>query len=1459
MNETSLALRAAAARTTTGPSGSLQDPHRTPRPAVPAFDTHTPARSAVLPTNHTSANHNRPVQRHEADLSISNSSRHAQVQGPAQAQTHQAPRAPNPAKKVTANEKDELHSAISAQVVAEAAVKASAAASTSPPSSPTIMHSSKPATRPDRGPIMAHRTASIDSTVSSISSVASTSQRLNQANALRVAQDNQGPQDAASLIAAAGSAEEALKKVLAEKQQAANHNAQLWRLVEKQRAMILGLNKDLEKSLKEKERYRRKLKESLQSSTSAPTLITSTDQTLEGDSRETSQSPSQLLPGLEVAARDISVDTRKTSDTSGSVPSGVGRSDTPQDATNAPSSGLPATPQSASSITQGQRDWPIIGECVPVRSEESKAAIATIQRAPGETPPLSPKLVDVAYSPKASQAAGHQKNASTSSFHTSPPPSAHSFSSPKTRKAPPAPLKLDPLRPEPSMVNSIADPSDSEYEDDPESARSEFMERGRRKTREEDDREREVLAQREAEQRSRSKKEKKSKSRPAEQKTTPSAVAELPAPEPAHHPSIVSPTANPAEIIRNRAVSDAANAMQRTLTAPSGFLTPGLPMSPRPSDRPLNSPMPRAANASIASSMPMSPRSAMPGLPLSPRQPRQAIPLPPQTPMAMMSPHLDRAKAYNTQQQAATSQPQSTSSAVDRLKPSNDASSGQERPSMSSDHSSAYTPGEVYKGLVTEQYPDLLLPPNALPSIMIRTASSRMIRSRASMILPLKQGDENPVFTIGVYARSDNRELWRAEKTYAALAGLDQEVKSLCRVQDRLPEKALFTGHAPAKIDARRMALNHYFERMLDSVIEERAARIVCRFLSTDAFPAEGGDYLNARTEDSTRPTSPATPAAKFRPNMAGYLTKRGKNFGGWKARYFVLDGPNLKYFEGPGGAHLGSIKLQNAQIGKQSVNPNQSSHEDEDNQFRHAFLVLEPKKKDSSSLVRHVLCAESDDERDSWVDALLHYVDFRDEEESQQPGRQAQMFKTEISAPRSPRLQKSMNDLRPGSSKDVTMDALRAVGYGDTVAGDAPVMGPPATPRVTQTPSPPYDKLTSGADVTSGPHPLISGPTNLQVIQNTGDWGMKVPPTPGRDKKRSMFQIPFSRGRSSSDLDFKDSAKTSTDRGYARAVFGVPLAEAAEFSRPDGIDTHLPSVVYRCIQYLTAKNAVAEEGIFRLSGSNTVIRALKDRFNTEGDVDLLSDENYYDVHAVASLLKLYLRELPASILTRDLHLDFLHCLEMHGEEKILALNSLVNKLPTTNRALLEAMSSFMLLIVNNVEVNRMNVRNLGVVFSPTLNLPGPLISLFVEEQARIFDATTPAADSPSSVYETQPPEMLSGDLRSPRKQMFQDLPTPAYNQTQFQNIGGYRADDTGFTPMQPSYANYQMAPQGDGGFGSLNDALRSPTVYNTTGMGAPTPRDVKQRRRESDMLHVMGPTKKASFSRLREEQGTSF
>ena len=60
------------------------------------------------------------------------------------------------------------------------------------------------------------------------------------------------------------------------------------------------------------------------------------------------------------------------------------------------------------------------------------------------------------------------------------------------------------------------------------------------------------------------------------------------------------------------------------------------------------------------------------------------------------------------------------------------------------------------------------------------------------------------------------------------------------------------------------------------------------------------------------------------------------------------------------------------------------------------------------------------------------------------------------------------------------------------------------------------------------------------------------------------------------------------------RAVFGVPLEESLAVSQI----ANLPSIVFRCIQYLEENKADQEEGIYRLSGSSAVIKNLKDRFN---------------------------------------------------------------------------------------------------------------------------------------------------------------------------------------------------------------------------------------------------------------------
>jgi RalA-binding protein 1 len=74
-------------------------------------------------------------------------------------------------------------------------------------------------------------------------------------------------------------------------------------------------------------------------------------------------------------------------------------------------------------------------------------------------------------------------------------------------------------------------------------------------------------------------------------------------------------------------------------------------------------------------------------------------------------------------------------------------------------------------------------------------------------------------------------------------------------------------------------------------------------------------------------------------------------------------------------------------------------------------------------------------------------------------------------------------------------------------------------------------------------------------------------------------------------------SSGASSSMAYAvpgRAVFGVPLESSLAIAKI----ANLPAIVFRCIEYLEAKKAADEEGIYRLSGSSAVIKALKDRFN---------------------------------------------------------------------------------------------------------------------------------------------------------------------------------------------------------------------------------------------------------------------
>ncbi|PWW72070.1 hypothetical protein C7212DRAFT_302347 [Tuber magnatum] len=1305
----------------------------------------------------------------------------------------------------------------------------SSSAATTPAASPSMSSASFQRSIP--------RTSSIDSAISSVS-VQSGANHTNKDGSHSSARDiNPTSAEIQSLIQTAGSAESLIAYMMKEKASAASQNAQLWKLVDKQRAMIYGLNKDLERALKDKEKYRKALKEQrgqlqpLPTSSMDPSRISNESpapsESAAGDSPRDGQPKANPL----VRSESMPLPERSRSDSS----SVQGGSMAPYPPTPPLGQELDGPANSMgdrlpSSTNHGPRG--LNGQSTPdgLKSslgnkypDQSLGGQGSLQ--PGNSLPPMKESSEEGLAPLGKLAAG--------SGPTKGPIPLRMKLGISTTVAPASGLGKSPLRKAPPAPLSLASHTESKLHDD---------------TDEDDNVSIDEIAgyQQLSSRRSKESEEKKSDSdsekswqhTPVDKKApsdflspeievhkSVSPAPPAPSPRPRekqalppstlrkHNEGLLSPTAAG---FGKEQTAVSPGIRQQFARAP--LPSPGLPSSPRPVDRPLGSPMPRMSAAPIPYG---------PGTP-----PRMSMPT-----SASMPPRSPDYKGHEKNGSAG---------------------------SLSS--AGGFTEPGSLDGLS-----NLLILPSAIPSVDSRVVSSRMRPARASMMPGSKPRplSEDSVFTLGVFSRANGKELLRVEKDVGALPALDSRLRNYIAYSVKVPDRSLFSGHAPAKIDARRNAIDEYFAGVLSATMDERAALALCEFFSTDVVDNSAGRDSAPIFKDGSGMTSTNQDG---KPVREGYLTKRGKNFGGWKARYFVLSGPVLKYYESPGGSHLGQIKLQNSQIGRQSQNQKaketSEGANDADNQYRHAFLVLEPKRKDSSTLVRHVLCAENDAERDEWVEALMQYVDKGGpDDDAHSTMSQVSQTSTTGREAKKKRYGQKHKDSRERNADD----CLQAVSYEETVSGVAPARGP--TPEDHQQAQAMENRPMVGPVPDRGPvaSKQISGPTNGTVISDLAAWGSKFSAPTGHAeqksaKKRSIWGF---RQRSSSDLTNQPQAtqpqQTHERIPVARSVFGAPLEEAVHLSKPMGVDVHLPAVVYRCIQYLDAKDAASEEGIFRLSGSNVVIKGLRERFNTESDYNLLDNDEYYDVHAVAGLLKLYLRELPTNVLTTERREDFVKVTEMGDKAaKIAALNELVHTLPIVNFELLRALSGHLIHIVENSDINKMTIRNVGIVFSPTLNIPAQVFSMFLHEYNHIFvrpeegnlealrshypkhphqnPPSTPSPVSPRSPYPTLTDHRpsVTGSLLNPRNPNAAPL-TPAMRSPLPPSRPA--PQDPPITP-KPQFASYEPT----------YETVITPTPTTQPAMGFPVPPPMlgdgpgdngpsgaKARRRESSMMFMMG------------------
>ncbi|KAG1746673.1 uncharacterized protein EDB91DRAFT_1118286 [Suillus paluster] len=727
----------------------------------------------------------------------------------------------------------------------------------------------------------------------------------------------------------------------------------------------------------------------------------------------------------------------------------------------------------------------------------------------------------------------------------------------------------------------------------------------------------------------------------------------------------------------------------------------------------------------------------------------------------------------------------------------------------------------------------------ALPLLPDDLVTTRVAVSHSS-VKPNDRGKEVLSFVIDVDPGS-GKESWKVEKLYSDVLGLDNRMrasvgKGVGKKMAVLPEGKIWRDHAPAKSDQRKVALEVYLQSLVD-------------------LPVKNKDEIIAFfTSDIVRETHKPVMQAGYK---EGYLTKRGKNFGGWKSRYFVLQGPVLEYYESRGGAHLGSIVITSAQIGRQQ----RTADSDDERNYRHAFLIIEAKKAPNGSHSRHVLCAESDVERDSWVDILVRYVSgtfnedpatstsvspspisvnvnvpsgqglgsgqSRSSTSSNQDGpsftpngkrSMRTMSKDDISrgaaVPISQLTQDGTNaklfqsapipvvteDPRPHSASPTKgidpsaqnerdyytaeetarriLERGQPSGSSEQLSNSLPSSSPLAGASGNMVSSRANSELGHYSDLQRGAHPkqepfsheqnksreqrhdkkavhpglsAITSPTAATFGDRAPSPEVSATPSKGGDRAKisapmNGAPIPAGYKFGSKDVPLESSASSNDRREKAksrsfwnfgrpvdkpithvpRAIFGVPLEESIEVAEI----ARLPAVIFRCIQYLEAKKADQEEGIYRLSGSSAVIKGLKDRFNAEGDVDLLASDEYWDPHAIAGLLKSFLRDLPASILTRELHLKFLAVIDfVDAQERIRELSDLIASLPIANYSLLRALTAHLILIVQNSTVNKMTMRNVGIVFSPTLGIPAGVFSLMLGEFNRVFNVDAGQGD----------------------------------------------------------------------------------------------------------------------------------
>ncbi|GAM19505.1 hypothetical protein SAMD00019534_026800 [Acytostelium subglobosum LB1] len=187
--------------------------------------------------------------------------------------------------------------------------------------------------------------------------------------------------------------------------------------------------------------------------------------------------------------------------------------------------------------------------------------------------------------------------------------------------------------------------------------------------------------------------------------------------------------------------------------------------------------------------------------------------------------------------------------------------------------------------------------------------------------------------------------------------------------------------------------------------------------------------------------------------------------------------------------------------------------------------------------------------------------------------------------------------------------------------------------------------------------------------------------------------------------------------------VFGIRLEEVMQREHPSA---EIPSFLTKMIGFL--ERNVQEEGILRMSGSSTEIQEMKSILQKGETIDF-SPNNKIDTHAVAGLLKLYLRELPDLLVPISLRIvsaEIIADRSSTDDDKIVNVMELFKQVPKNEYNLMKHLIRFAKRITEQSEHNKMVLANVTTCFAQSLKglIPG-LFTFCVLHYEQIFVPTS--------------------------------------------------------------------------------------------------------------------------------------